>query len=152
MTFGDEYLTHLRVIQSIGMAGIEPITYKEQEIVPLQFLTAVLPDPEELGESYDGEISIGCRIRGIKDGEEKTYCIWSNCIHQTAYEETGTQGVSYTTGVPAMTGAYMMLTNQWTGNGVFNVEEFNPDPFLEKLSLSGLIWYEKHSLDLEVDE
>lgn len=150
MTFGDEYLTHLRVIQNIGMAGIEPINYQGMDIVPLQFLKAVLPDPGELGENYSGETSIGCRIRGIKDGKERTYYIWNNCRHQDAYDETGTQGVSYTTGVPAMLGAMMMLTGEWTGKGVFNVEEFNPDPFLAKLGEEGLPWEEKFDIDLEL--
>ncbi len=151
MTFGDEYLTHLRVIQNIGMASIEPVNYEGKEIVPLQFLKAVLPNPGELGENYEGETSIGCRIKGIKDGKEKTYYIWNNCSHKAAYQETGAQGVSYTTGVPAMIGAYMMLTKKWTGAGVFNVEEFNSDPFLEKLASSGLPWHEEHDLDLGME-
>ena len=150
MTFGEEYLTHLRVIQNIGMAGIEPVMYQGMEIVPLQFLKAVLPDPGDLGENYSGETSIGCRIKGIKDGKEKTYYIWNNCSHQAAYDETGTQGVSYTTGVPAMTGAMMILTGQWSGAGVFNVEEFNPDPFLDKLGEFGLPWHEETGIDLEL--
>lgn len=150
MTFGDEYLTHLRVIQNIGMAGIEPVKFKGVDIVPLEFLKAVLPDPGELGENYTGETSIGCRIRGIKDGKERTYYIWNNCKHQDAYAETGAQGVSYTTGVPAMIGARMMMTGVWSGAGVFNVEEFNPDPFMERLNLDGLPWHEKFDLDLEL--
>ena len=150
MTFGDEYLTHLRVIQNIGMAGIEPVNYQGVDIVPLQFLKAVLPDPGDLGENYSGETSIGCRIKGIKDGNKKTYYIWNNCSHQAAFEETGTQGVSYTTGVPAMIGAMMILTGKWSGQGVFNVEEFDPDPFLEKLNVYGLPWHEKVDIDLEL--
>jgi len=151
MTFGEEYLTHLRVIQNIGMASIDPIHYEGKEIVPLQFLKAVLPDPGTLGENYEGETSIGCRIKGIKDGKQKTYYIWNNCSHQASFDETGAQGVSYTTGVPAMVGAYMILTNQWNGKGVYNVEEFNPDPFLDKLSSSGLHWNEEVNIDLELD-
>lgn len=150
MTFGDEYLTHLRVIQNIGMAGIEPVRFKGVDIVPLEFLKAVLPDPGELGENYTGETSIGCRIRGIKDGKERTYYIWNNCKHEDAYKETGAQGVSYTTGVPAMIGARMMMTGLWSGQGVFNVEEFNPDPFMERLNLDGLPWHEKFDIDLEL--
>ncbi len=150
MTFGQEYLTHLRVIQNIGMAGIEPIEYQGQQIVPLQFLKAVLPDPGKLGDNYVGETSIGCRIKGIKDGEEQTYYIWNNCSHAKAFEETGAQGVSYTTGVPAMIGAMMVLTGKWTGAGVYNVEEFNPDPFMEKLMVEGLPWNEQFDIDLEV--
>jgi saccharopine dehydrogenase (NAD+, L-lysine-forming) len=152
MTFGDEYLTHLRVIQNIGMASITPVNYEGKEIVPLQFLKAVLPDPGELGEKYEGETSIGCRISGVKDGLEKTYYIFNNCSHQKAYEETGAQGVSYTTGVPAMTGAFMFLTGAWQGTGVKNVEEFNPDPFLEKVASAGLPWQEVINGDLEMED
>ena len=151
MTFGQEYLTHLRVIQNIGMAGIEPVMYEGREIVPLQFLKAVLPNPGDLGENYVGETSIGCRITGIKDGEERTYYIYNNCKHQAAYDDTGAQGVSYTTGVPAMLGAKMVLTGEWSGAGVFNVEEFNPDPFLAELGKQGLTWHEQHNVDLEMD-
>ncbi|MEM0942117.1 MAG: saccharopine dehydrogenase family protein [Bacteroidota bacterium] len=151
MTFGDEYLTHLRVIKNIGMSSIEPIIYEGKKIIPLQFLKAVLPNPGALGNNYKGETSIGCRIKGIKGGKEKTYYIWNNCSHKAAFEETGAQGVSYTTGVPAMVGAYMMMTNKWSGAGVFNVEQFDSDPFLEKLATSGLIWQEKHNIDLEMD-
>ena len=150
MTFGEEYLTHLRVIQNIGMARIDPVSYKGTEIIPLEFLKAVLPDPGELGENYTGETSIGCRIRGIKDGQEKTYYIWNNCSHEAAYKETGAQGVSYTTGVPAMLGAMMVLTGKWAGAGVFNVEEFDPDPFLERLGKYGLTWEEKTGIGLEL--
>ncbi len=150
MTFGDEYLTHLRVIQNIGMAGIEPVLYKGIEIVPLEFLKAVLPNPGDLGENYTGFTSIGCRIRGIKDGKEKTYYVWNNCSHKEAYEETGTQGVSYTTGVPAMIGARMMLTGQWKDKGVFNVEQLNPDPFMARLNTDGLPWHEAFDIDLEL--
>lgn len=150
MTFGDEYLTHLRVIQNIGMAGIEPVVHQGVEIIPLEFLKTVLPDPGSLGDNYTGETSIGCRIRGLKDGKEKTYYIWNNCSHQAAFDETGAQGVSYTTGVPATLGAKMFLTGKWTGHGVFNVEEFNPDPFLDELSAQGLAWHESHDVDLEL--
>lgn len=150
MTFGDEYLTHLRVIQNIGMAGIEPVEYEGKFIVPLQFLKAVLPDPGSLGENYDGETSIGCRIKGMKDGKESTYYVYNNCKHQDAFNETGAQGVSYTTGVPAMIGAMMVLTGEWSGAGVFNVEEFNPDPFMEQLKTQGLPWHELHNVELEV--
>jgi len=151
MTFGQEYLTHLRVIQNIGMARIDEVEHNGQKIVPIQFLKSVLPNPQDLGANYTGWTSIGCRIRGIKDGKEKTYYIYNNCSHEEAYRETGTQGVSYTTGVPAMTGAYMFLTGKWTGAGVFNVEEFNPDPFLEKLAKSGLPWNEVIDGDIEFD-
>ena len=150
MTFGQEYLTHLRVIQNIGMASIEPIMYQGKEIVPIQFLKAVLPNPQELGENYTGETSIGCRIRGIKDGKEQTYYVYNNCSHKAAYEETGMQGISYTTGVPATIGAIMFLKGIWKKPGVFNVEEFNPDPFMEQLNKQGLPWHEQHNIDLEL--
>ncbi|GAB1252217.1 saccharopine dehydrogenase family protein [Porphyromonas miyakawae] len=152
MTFSEEYLTHLRVIQNIGMAGIEPINYNGMEIVPIQFLKAVLPNPQDLGHDYTGETSIGCRIRGIKDGKERTYYIWNNCSHQAAYRETGTQGVSYTTGVPATTGALMFAKGLWKGAGVFNVEEFDPDPFLEELAKQGLPWHETIDADIEFEK
>lgn len=150
MTFGQEYLTHLRVIQNIGMASIEPIIYNGMEIVPIQFLKAVLPNPGELGENYVGETSIGCRIRGKKDGKEQTYYVYNNCSHKAAYDETGAQGVSYTTGVPAMIGAMMFLKGEWKKPGVYNVEEFNPDPFMEQLNKQGLPWHEIHNGDLEL--
>ncbi len=149
MTFGQEYLTHLRVIQNIGMASIEPVLHQGKEIIPLEFLKTVLPDPGSLGDNYTGQTSIGCRIRGVKDGKEQTYYIWNNCSHAAAFEETGAQGVSYTTGVPAMTGAMMMLQGHWTGAGVFNVEQFNPDPFLAALGEHGLPWHEEVGADLE---
>ncbi len=151
MTFGQEYLTHLRVIQNIGMASIKPIIYEGKEIVPIQFLKAVLPAPEQLGENYTGETSIGCRIRGLKDGKEKTYYVYNNCSHEAAYAETGAQAVSYTTGVPAMIGAMMYLQGKWKKPGVFNVEEFNPDPFMNELNLHGLPWWELHDVNLEFD-
>ncbi len=150
MTFGQEYLTHLRVIQNIGMARIDEIEYNGQKIVPIQFLKAVLPDPGELGENYTGQTSIGCRISGIKDGKERTYYIYNNCIHQEAYKETGAQGVSYTTGVPATIGAMMFMQGIWKKPGVHNVEEFNPDPFMEQLKVQGLPWHELFNIDLEV--
>ena len=150
MTFGEEYLTHLRVIQNIGMASIEPIEYQGQQIVPLQFLKAVLPNPQDLGENYEGETSIGCRIRGLKDGREHTYYVYNNCSHQAAYEETGMQGVSYTTGVPACIGARLFMQGVWRKPGVHNVEEFNPDPFMDELNKQGLPWHEIFDGDLEL--
>ena len=151
MTFGQEYLTHLRVIQNIGMARIDPIMYNGVEIVPIQFLKAVLPNPGDLGKNYTGETSIGCRIRGIgKDGKELTYYVYNNCSHHAAYLETGAQGVSYTTGVPAMIGAMMFLTGKWKKPGVYNVEEFDPDPFMEQLNKQGLPWNEVFNGDIEL--
>ena len=151
MTFGQEYLTHLRVIQNLGMARIDPIMYNGVEIVPIQFLKAVLPNPGDLGKNYTGETSIGCRIRGIgKDGKELTYYVYNNCSHHAAYLETGAQGVSYTTGVPAMIGAMMFLTGKWKKPGVYNVEEFDPDPFMEQLNKQGLPWHEVFNGDIEL--
>jgi len=150
MTFGQEYLTHLRVIQNIGMARIDEVEYNGQKIVPIQFLKAVLPDPGELGENYTGQTSIGCRIKGLKDGKETTYYVYNNCSHEAAYKETGAQGVSYTTGVPAMIGAMMFFKGLWRKPGVYNVEEFNPDPFMEQLNIQGLPWHELHNIDLEL--
>lgn len=150
MTFGQEYLTHLRVIQNIGMARIDEVEYNGQKIVPIQFLKVVLPNPGDLGENYTGETSIGCRIKGLKDGKEVTYYVYNNCSHEAAYKETGAQGVSYTTGVPAMIGAMMFFKGEWRKAGVYNVEEFNPDPFMEQLNIHGLPWHELHNIDLEL--
>lgn len=142
MTFGKPYINHLQVLQNVGMTSIKPIMYNGQEIVPLQFLKAVLPEPSDLGENYVGETSIGCQIKGVKDGKERTYYIWNNCSHADVYKEVRGQGVSYTTGVPCMIGAKMMLTGQWMQPGVWNVEEFNPDPFLAEMNKHGLPWHE----------
>ncbi len=150
MTFGQEYLTHLRVIQNIGMARIDEVEYNGQKIVPIQFLKAVLPNPGDLGENYKGWTSIGCRIKGLKNGKEVSYYIYNNCSHEDAFKETGTQGVSYTTGVPATVGAMMFMTDKWSGKGVFNVEQFNPDPFLDSLAKQGLPWHEQFNIDLEL--
>ena len=163
MTFGQEYLTHLRVIENIGMGRIDAIEYEapladdetktvKVKIVPLQFLKAVLPNPQDLGENYEGETSIGCRIRGLKDGKEHTYYIYNNCRHQDAYNETGMQGVSYTTGVPAMAGAMMFFKGIWRKPGVFNVEEFDPDPFLKVIGEQGLPWHEEFDKDIEFND
>ena len=150
MTFGQEYLTHLRVIQNIGMDSIVPINYEGHMIQPLQFLKAVLPNPQDLGENYEGETSIGCRIRGVKNGEEHTYYVYNNCSHQAAYDETGMQGVSYTTGVPACIGARLFMQGVWSKPGGHNVEEFDPDPFMDELNKQGLPWHEIHDGDLEL--
>lgn len=150
MTFSEEYLTHLRVIQNIGMARIDEVEYNGQKIVPIQFLKAVLPNPQDLGENYKGKTSIGCRIKGFKDGDVKTYYIYNNCSHEAAYQETGTQAVSYTTGVPAMIGTMMFLKGLWSQAGVFNVEQFDPDPFMAELNEQGLPWQEMHNVDLEL--
>lgn len=161
MTFGQQYLTYLDCIQNLGMSRIDEIEYRAPKadgtgeetvkIVPLQFLKAVLPNPQDLGENYDGETSIGCRISGLdKEGKPLTYYVYNNCSHQEAYKETGMQGVSYTTGVPAMTGAMMFFKGLWRKPGVFNVEEFDPDPFLQVLNEQGLPWYEIFNEPLEL--
>lgn len=152
MTFGQKYLTVLNVLQEVGLTSIKPIVYEGHEIVPLQFLKAVLPEPASLAEGYTGQTSIGCQIRGIKDGKERTYYIWNNCDHAAAYNEIGAQAVSYTTGVPAMLGAKMILTNTWKGAGVFNVEEFDPDPFMAEIGKYGLPWNESIDQPLPVEE
>lgn len=148
MTFGQEYLTHLRVLENVGMTSITPIQYEGKEIVPLQFLKAVLPQPETLGENYTGETSIGCQIKGIKEGNEQTYYVYNNCNHSEVYKEVHGQAVAYTTGVPAMIGAKLMLTGEWMKDGVFNVEEFDPDPFMKLLNEQGLPWNEEIGKEL----
>lgn len=148
MTFGQQYITHLNVLQNVGMTRIDPVMYNGVEIIPLQFLKAVLPEPSSLGENYTGETSIGCQIKGIKDGKPRTYFVYNNCKHQDAYRDVKAQGVSYTTGVPAMIGAMLMQTGVWMKPGVYNVEEFNPDPFMEHLNAYGLPWHELFDIEL----
>ena len=142
MTFGDEYIKHLTVLQNVGMTRIDPIRYQGKDIIPLQFLAAVLPKPETLGETTKGKTNIGVIATGeALDGSgEKTFYINNICDHEDAYAETGNQAVSYTTGVPAMVGSALVLQGKWTGDGVFNMEEFDPDPFLEMLGEQGLPW------------
>lgn len=152
MTFGQKYLNVLNVLQEVGLTSIKPIVYEGHEIVPLQFLKAVLPEPASLAEGYTGQTSIGCQIRGIKDGKERTYYIWNNCDHAAANKEVGAQAVSYTTGVPAMLGAKMILTGTWKGTGVFNVEEFDPDPFMAEIGKYGLPWNEAINQPLPVEQ
>ncbi len=142
MTFSENYLTHLRVLENVGMTRIDPVMYEGREIVPLKFLKALLPEPSSLGENYRGKTNIGCMIEGIKDGRPRKYYIYNVCDHAEAYRETRAQAISYTTGVPAMIGARMMLTGRWRGAGVFNVEQFDPDPFMADLARSGLPWTE----------
>ena len=143
MTFGDAYLTHLEVLQNVGMTRIDPVSYEGREIIPLQFLKAVLPEPASLGQSTKGKTNIGDIATGTKNGEEKTFYINNICDHEEAYRETGNQAVSYTTGVPAMIGAAMILTGKWQGKGVFNMEQFDPDPFMDMLNEQGLPWQVK---------
>ena len=142
MTFSEKYITHLKVLENVGMTSIEPITFEGKEIQPLQFLKAVLPDPASLGPRTKGKTNIGCIIQGIKDGEPKSYYVYNICDHQACYREVGSQAISYTTGVPAMIGAKLVLEGKWKKPGVYNVEEFDPDPFMEELNKQGLPWKE----------
>ncbi|NLC40632.1 MAG: saccharopine dehydrogenase family protein [Clostridiaceae bacterium] len=142
MTFGESYLTHLKCLENVGMTSIEPIDFEGQQIVPLQFLKAVLPDPASLGPRTHGKTNISCIFRGVKDGKEKVYRLYNISDHQEAYKETGAQAVSYTTGVPAMIGASLVLQGQWRKPGVFNVEELDPDPFMEAMNKFGLPYVE----------
>ncbi|MGN7388096.1 saccharopine dehydrogenase family protein [Sporosarcina sp. SAFN-015] len=148
MTFSEKYLTHLKVLENVGMTSIEPINFEGQEIVPLQFLKAVLPDPASLGPRTKGKTNIGCIFQGVKDGEEKTYYVYNVSDHQECYREVGSQAISYTTGVPAMIGAMLLLKDEWKKPGVYNVEEFNPDPFMEALNEYGLPWQEDFNPEL----
>ena len=134
MTFGQSYLTHLKCLENVGMTSIEPIMYEGKEIIPLQFLKAVLPDPASLGPRTVGKTNIGCIFIG-----KKLY-IYNVCDHQECYKEVGSQAISYTTGVPAMIGAMMIMNGTWNKAGVYNIEEFDPDPFMEALNKYGLPW------------
>ena len=142
MTFGQSYLTHLKCLENVGMTSIEPIDFNGQQIVPLQFLKAVLPDPSSLGPRTKGKTNIGCIFTGVKDGKPVNYYVYNICDHQACYREVGSQAISYTTGVPAMIGAMMMLTGKWMKPGVYNVEELDPDPFMDALNKWGLPWQE----------
>lgn len=142
MTFSQSYLTHLQVLQNVGMTSIEPIDFEGKKIVPLQFLKTVLPDPASLGPRTKGKTNIGCIFQGTKDDRPVSYYVYNVCDHQACYRETGSQAVSYTTGVPAMIGASMILTGKWKRPGVYNIEEFDPDPFMDALNRFGLPWHE----------
>jgi len=148
MTFGQSYLTHLKCLENVGLTSIKPIMYEGREIVPLQFLKALLPDPATLGPRTKGKTNIGCIFQGLKDGKPKTYYLYNVCDHQECYREVGSQAISYTTGVPAMIGAMMLATKTWRGPGVFNIEEFDPDPFMAALNKWGLPWKESFSPQL----
>lgn len=140
MTFGQSYLTHMKCLENVGMLSTSPIEFNGQEIVPIQFLKALLPDPASLGPRTKGKTNIGCIFTGVKDGKEKTIYIYNVCDHEECYKEVESQAISYTTGVPAMIGSLMVLTGQWKKPGVFNVEEFDPDPYMEALNKWGLPW------------
>jgi saccharopine dehydrogenase (NAD+, L-lysine-forming) len=143
MTFGEEYLTHLRVLQNVGMTRIDPVEFEGHQIVPMKFLKALLPDPASLAENYTGKTCIGCLVEGTKDGKPRKVFIYNVCDHAASYREVRAQAISYTTGVPAVVGAKMMLTGKWRGKGVFNMEQLDPVPFLEALGPAGLPWQVK---------
>jgi saccharopine dehydrogenase (NAD+, L-lysine-forming) len=140
MSFSANYLKHLEVLQNVGMTRIDPVTYQGQQIVPLQFLKAVLPEPSSLGPTTRGRTCIGCVVSGVKDGQERRVYIYNICDHEACYNEVGSQAISYTTGVPAMIGAKMILEGKWKKPGIWNMEEFDPDPFMEALNQYGLPW------------
>ena len=148
MTFGQSYLTHLKCLENVGMTSIVPIEFEGKQIVPLQFLKAVLPDPASLGPRTKGKTNIGCIFQGKKDGKEKTYYLYNVCDHQECYREVGSQAISYTTGVPAMIGAALLMTGVWNKPGVHNIEEFDPDPFMDALNKWGLPWQESFAPEL----
>lgn len=145
MTFGQSYLTHLKCLENVGMTSIEPIEFEGKQIVPLQFLKAVLPDPASLGPRTKGKTNIGCIFQGKKDGKDKTYYLYNICDHEECFHEVGSQAISYTTGVPAMIGAMLVMNGTWKGAGVFNIEEFDPDPFMDALNIWGLPWEEDYN-------
>ncbi|MDD5923444.1 MAG: saccharopine dehydrogenase family protein [Clostridia bacterium] len=140
MTFGQSYLTHMKCLENVGMLSTSPMMFEGKEIVPIQFLKALLPDPASLGPRTKGKTNIGCIFTGIKDGKKKSIYIYNVCDHEKCYKEVGSQAVSYTTGVPAMIGAALVLQGIWKKAGVFNVEEFDPDPYMEDLNKYGLPW------------
>ncbi len=142
MSFSDNYLKHLEVLQNVGMTRIDPVNYEGREIIPLQFLKAVLPEPASLGQLTKGKTCIGCFLKGVKDGSPRECYIYNICNHSEAYAEVKSQAISYTTGVPAMIGAMLMLKGVWQGAGVFNLEQFDPDPFMDALNKYGLPWKE----------
>ena len=142
MTFGQSYLDHMRCLEDVGMLSTTPVEFEGHEIVPIQFLKKLLPDPATLGPRTKGKTNIGCIFKGTKDGKPKTYYLFNICDHQECYAEVGSQAVAYTTGVPAMCGAMMLLTGKWNKPGVYTVEEFAPDPIMEALNKYGLPWQE----------
>ncbi|MCC6143934.1 MAG: saccharopine dehydrogenase family protein [Candidatus Hydrogenedentes bacterium] len=143
MTFGEAYLTHLRVLQNVGMTRIDPVMYEGHPVVPIKFLRELLPDPASLGQRYTGKTCIGTLITGEKDGKEKTVFIYNVCDHAECYKEVKSQAISYTTGVPAFIGAKLMIEGKWTGQGVYNIEQLDPDPFMDDLNKFGLPWHVK---------
>ncbi|MDR2820101.1 MAG: saccharopine dehydrogenase family protein [Desulfovibrio sp.] len=140
MTFSENYLNHLKVLGNVGLTGIAPVRFQGRDIVPVQFLAALLPDPASLGPLTKGKTCIGNRMRGIRDGREKTVYIYNVCDHEACYAEVGSQAISYTTGVPAMIGTKLVAEGVWARPGVWNMEQFDPDPFMDDLDEYGLPW------------
>ena len=143
MTFSDNYIKHLEVLQNVGMTRIDPVMYKGNPVIPMEFLKELLPPPSSLGENYTGATSIGCIFIGKKDGKEKRAIIYNMCDHAESYKETGAQAVSYTTGVPPVVGAMMLFKGHWKGTGVFNVEQLPPKPFMDEIGKQGLPWHSR---------
>jgi len=152
MSFGDNYLKHLEVLGNVGMTSIEPIMYNGQEIVPIQLLAQMLPDPSSLGPRTKGRTCIGCVVKGLKDGKERIIYLYNTCDHQDCYKEVKSQAISYTTGVPAMIGAKMLLEKKWKADGVWNIEQFDPDPFMEDMNKYGLPWKVLELTDFNLDD
>ncbi len=151
MTFGEQYIKYLSVLETVGMTAIEPIRIKGVDIAPIEFLKAILPAPESLAANYTGQTCIGVQIKGIKDGKPKTHFIYNVCDHAETFKEVQAQGISYTTGVPAMIGAMLMLEGKWMKAGVWNMEQFDPDPFMEAMNKWGLPWHELTDIELVKD-
>jgi len=140
MSFSENYLKHLEVLENVGMTGIQPVEFQGQQIVPIQFLASLLPDPSTLGPRTKGKTCIGCIVRGTKDGKERVMYLYNICDHEACYREVQSQAISYTTGVPAVIGAKMILDGHWREPGVWNVEQRDPDPFMSDMNLYGLPW------------
>ena len=140
MTFGESYLTHMKCLENVGMLSTTPVEFNGQQIVPIQFLKELLPDPSTLGPRTVGKTNIGCIFTGIKDGKEKSIYIYNVCDHQECFKEVGSQAVSYTTGVPAMIGTMLVLQGLWNKPGVYTTDEFDPDPYMDALNKWGLPW------------
>lgn len=140
MTFGESYITHMKCLENVGMLGIKEVEHKGQKIIPMEFLATLLPDPASLGERTKGKTNIGIVAKGKKDGKERTIYIYQVSTHEECYKEVMSQAVSYTTGVPAMIGAKLILEEKWKAKGVYNLEELDPDPFMKEMNRQGLPW------------
>ena len=148
MTFGQSYISHMNCLKNVGMLSTVPVNFEGKDIVPIQFLKTLLPDPATLGERTKGKTNIGCIFTGVKDGKKKTLYIYNVCVHQECFKEVGSQAISYTTGVPAMIGAMLVCKGVWKKAGVYNCEEFDPDPYMDALNKYGLPWVVEENPDL----